>query len=613
MKNKKFVKSISLMTSLASFTIFSSVLASNIISSNAKENIIINSKNYIINNVKNDPINASTASADLFFTDPDTTGNIIYEVNQKNSTITITGSENLVAINPSLKSKVTLTIDGKDQIFNLVNISANAFANISAEQTIEGYLTIPDTVISIGKEAFRGCNIRYISLPSSLKTIDDYAFGDCPINSIQIIDNPYFSLFHLGDKGYILINGVSTSWDYDTPPVGAIAYGDIDLSKMSGKAIDYGMFMYCDGLTSVKLPSNITIIEDMAFADCSFIHKINLENITSINFGAFRNCSGLTSLILSKIEYIGECAFLDFFDLQSIEFSNNLSFIATNAFENCSGLTSITFQWTKHQIQTLDFSKIEPWFNNSHTDPSTIKIYVPAGQQQAYWDYRDKLDLGDLVNINQIIESKYMNASSWINEASGYLEYLTNDVDSTIQIYGTRNLISINPIISSIVTFNDSSYTINCLMHNLFENNLDLDGDLIIDSSITDIQAYVFNGCSNIDEINLMWNMDQLNDWFDLNNSTFNIDPYWLGDLNSESLKIVVPQGCLNVYKQYASQLGIDKCKIVESNQKKNINLSLVLDLVVGIGIPMLILAIIGTNIGIKKYKEKKMISKIIK
>ena len=60
-----------------------------------------------------------------------------------------------------------------------------------------GYITIPGTldgykVVTIGKEAFRGCNIEAIEIPAEVTYIDDNAFADCSrLNVVSCNGHPY--------------------------------------------------------------------------------------------------------------------------------------------------------------------------------------------------------------------------------------------------------------------------------------------------------------------------------------------------------------------------------------------------------------------------------------
>ncbi len=66
-------------------------------------------------------------------------------------------------------------------------IDVNTTGNVTIPGTLDGY-----TVVTIGKEAFRGCKISAVSIPAEVTYIDDNAFADCS-NLVKVICNgqPY--------------------------------------------------------------------------------------------------------------------------------------------------------------------------------------------------------------------------------------------------------------------------------------------------------------------------------------------------------------------------------------------------------------------------------------
>lgn len=107
--------------------------------------------------------------------------------------VTVSGAVTDVVI-PSEYQGLTVTAIGKST-FKMTNIKTitlpdtiksindRAFAFCDTLETI----VIPDSVESIGMNAFAGCfNIKSINLPKKLKTIGKYAFNSVPITEITI-------------------------------------------------------------------------------------------------------------------------------------------------------------------------------------------------------------------------------------------------------------------------------------------------------------------------------------------------------------------------------------------------------------------------------------------
>ena len=96
---------------------------------------------------------------------------------------------------------------------------------------------IPDSVTSIGFEAFEGCTgLKTVDLTSysKLETIGDHTFNNCPsLTSITIPD--------------------------------------------SVTSIGYGAFVGCSGLTSITIPERITLIGSYTFYNCSSLTEVTYK------------------------------------------------------------------------------------------------------------------------------------------------------------------------------------------------------------------------------------------------------------------------------------------------------------------------------------------------
>ena len=90
--------------------------------------------------------------------------------------------------------------------------------------------------------------------------------------------------------------------------------------------IEDSSFSDLESLQSITLPKNITEIEEYTFDHCKSLKSINLpENITKIGVGAFYYCESLTSINLPEsITEISDEAFLRCQSLDSIYLPQNI-------------------------------------------------------------------------------------------------------------------------------------------------------------------------------------------------------------------------------------------------------------------------------------------------
>ena len=117
-------------------------------------------------------------------------------------------------------------------------------------------------------------------------------------------------------------------------------------------------FEKCSGLTSLTLPSSVTSIGEFAFRYCSGLTSLTIPSgVTTIDYYAFADCRGLTSLTLpSSVTSIGGHAFAWCSGLTSLTLPSSVTSIGGHAFESCSGLTSLTLP---SSVTEIDWSAFE--------------------------------------------------------------------------------------------------------------------------------------------------------------------------------------------------------------------------------------------------------------
>ena len=144
-------------------------------------------------------------------------------------------------------------------------------------------ISIPNSVISIGYEAFKYCgSLTSISIPNNVTSFGSYVFDGCSnLTSITIPNNV--------------------------------------------TSIVEGMFHNCSSLTSITIPNSVISIGFDAFMGCSTLTSIVVPNsVTSIGSYAFRRCSSLTSITIgSSVTSLGQslfdyCSLLDTIYVEAI-------------------------------------------------------------------------------------------------------------------------------------------------------------------------------------------------------------------------------------------------------------------------------------------------------
>lgn len=258
------------------------------------------------------------------------------------------------------------------------------------------YYSIPVSVTSISKKAFKGCSSLYeINVPGNVKNIGVDAFMDC--SSLSVVK---------------MSEGVTR--------------------------IGKGAFRNCTSLREIVFPESLKIIDAEAFSNCPSIRRIKIsEGATTIGTLCFANCKSLEIVVLpDSITSLGESCFKGCGNLKKVFFRK----------QDPSSLTieNTLFDFNNHVIRIL---YVPSNVINSYKNSSLINYfkYIESEENPELtdWDFSDSkydyvskdtiADLGipglillklagkpDKPSINQYLKSRI----DEIKETEEYLKYL---------------------------------------------------------------------------------------------------------------------------------------------------------------------------------------------
>ena len=225
-----------------------------------------------------------------------------------------------------------------------------------------------------------------ITLPTSLVTIDNYAFDAyentfssvCGIDTISFADPGNSQLTTVGDAAFAYQSALKEI-TFPTNASIIIKLGDylfknctsltdvtlpIYMQNSSNEyALSDNMFQYCTSLGTIKFSENITKVSQYAFDGCASLATIvvdNPTNITEIEQYAFRNCTSYVSFDFSawtNLDTIGQYAFYGCTSMTTftLETNTDVSRIYSYTFYGCTALT------TFNAPNTPSFTRIDTY------------------------------------------------------------------------------------------------------------------------------------------------------------------------------------------------------------------------------------------------------------
>ena len=304
--------------------------------------------------------------------------------------------------------------DPKDYYYvgtNVTGIDNNAFQSFGTS-FIQGSVILTNNIIGIGNSAFFSQQyLTGINIPNSVTSIGSNAFQNSGLTSITIPNNVNsignFAFYQCTDLASVTL---PTNVDFTT--IGTSAFRQTSITSItipdSVTSIGLRSFQSCTSLTSITIPDSVTSIGGSAFQSCTGLTSVTLPNnvnFTSIGSYTFFGCNNaaLTSITIpDSVEIIGNGAFYFCTGLTSITIGNSVTSIEYRAFYQCISLTSIIIPdslasfGTNALAQCTNLSSITSLAvaaptlgTNVFINTALTKIIVPVGSAQ---DYRDKGD-----------------------------------------------------------------------------------------------------------------------------------------------------------------------------------------------------------------------------
>ena len=222
------------------------------------------------------------------------------------------------------------------------------------KNNLPAQVVIPDTIDNmpvnrIGDNAFSGATITEITIPDSIKTIEEAAFANCnnlvKVNLPKKLSTVYKNAF-LNCKG---VMEVTLENAYDSAFAGCTNLKKVTFEKgtySTSTSVNSNTFSGCTALEEVNFSSELKqlSIASYAFKDCKALTNPNMGTAdVTLGKGAFENCTGLTALTFRGSTLLHESALKNATSLTSLIFEKDAR-ISCGAFFGCTSLKEVTFK-----------------------------------------------------------------------------------------------------------------------------------------------------------------------------------------------------------------------------------------------------------------------------
>ena len=246
-------------------------------------------------------------------------GTKVYTKNEIGYALREDGTAEAVATSVRAPYQKEINIPERVRDYIVTAIGAGAFSGYSTM-----FITLPDTVKSIGRAAFDDCDkLVYLSIPDGVPSIENAVFYNCTsLTDVAIPD----SVTAIGNEAFYCCQSLAA----------------VRIPEKTVSIGDYA-FLSCKGLTSVTLPESLNTLGSYAFSKCSGLESIEVPgSVISVGKGAFKGCDGLkTAQLREGIAQLGEDAFSECSSLETVELPNSLLSIGERAFRECVSLKKL--------------------------------------------------------------------------------------------------------------------------------------------------------------------------------------------------------------------------------------------------------------------------------
>jgi len=319
--------------------------------------------------------------------------------------------------------EVPAKVNYNSKEYTVISIGEEAFKTDYMLKT----LILPYTIQTIGNSAFYDCqgndegleriNVRNAdnsttanALPTSLKTIGDYAFSRAfYLTNITIPEGvTTIGVAAFSETGLtsVIIPSTVTSIGY-----GAFASTMVSNVKINANLteIPYGLFQSCPNLISVDLPNSIKTIGEFAFNECPNLVTINMPtSLENIGTQAFLGCAINNIQMPNTVINVEYSAFNDNTKILGVypgSVTGQALLAQTNVdlSDNYNATFNLINIQTKNETKENNSYCVELFADDGYVLPQDIKVYINDQEAELYTEYNYDAESGIVAIMNNVI------------------------------------------------------------------------------------------------------------------------------------------------------------------------------------------------------------------
>ena len=383
---------------------------------------------------------AFTAMAQTTFT----VGDLNYQVNADNVSVTVTGHVNGYDAQGDLIIPASVSYGGTDYAVTTIGSAAfmycfyltslsipnsvtkiedSAFAYCSG---MTGDLVIPDSVVTIEASAFFTCYAfnGNLILGSGVTTIGGWAFNSC--DGLTGVLNIPSNVESIGTDAFVYCNFEGMTVDSENP--------NYDSRNDCNAIIVTSTNELAFGCKNTVIPNDVTAIGNNAFKGITGMTTLNIpDSVVSIGDNAFAFCFDLTGnlVIPNSVKTIGESAFFQCEGLDGkLVIGESVNYIGDMAFRKCT-----------HIVETISLATTPAELGNDlgglvFAEYGVPVLTVPCGCSEAYMNsaWYDPIGLVGFYEIiedcSAVSEAENIISAVYPNPTSGIVKIEAENIES---------------------------------------------------------------------------------------------------------------------------------------------------------------------------------------